>query len=91
MLYATVQWLRLGEEIRLTGPMGFDGPLAGVHSYTLEERGGATLVKLEHRFFGPVSDETEGLYAQGWHELLGSDLKRWVEEGRKAKQITHQV
>jgi uncharacterized protein YndB with AHSA1/START domain len=85
VLFATVQWLKPGEEIELTGPMGFDGPATGVFSYTLSEKGQGTLVKLEHKFFGPVSDETQGMYNEGWNELLGSDLKSWVEEGKRAR------
>ncbi|MEW6056589.1 MAG: SRPBCC domain-containing protein [Bdellovibrionota bacterium] len=84
-LYATVIWLKPGEEIELMGPMGWDGPVTGVFSYTLEEKGEGTLVKLEHKFFGPLSGETEGMYIEGWRELLGSNLKNYVEEGRKVR------
>src|SRR5262245_37902746 len=33
-LYATVTWLKPGQEIELSGAMGFDGPATGVFSYT---------------------------------------------------------
>jgi len=59
--------------------MGCDGPVSGVYSFTLEENQGSTLVKLEHKFFGPLSDEIKGSYTEGWNELLGNDLKKHVE------------
>jgi uncharacterized protein YndB with AHSA1/START domain len=83
MQYARVRWLKPGEEIEFEGSMGFDGPATGVFSFTLEEKGGSTLVKLEHKFFGPLSDETEGMYTQGWTELLGTNLKEFIEQGKK--------
>jgi uncharacterized protein YndB with AHSA1/START domain len=83
--FATVRWFKPGEGIELEGPMGWDGPVTGCFSYTLEEKGKATLVKLEHKFFGPLTGETEGMYVEGWKHLLGTDLKAWVEEGKKAE------
>jgi uncharacterized protein YndB with AHSA1/START domain len=85
LLYATVIWLKPGEEIELMGPMGWDGPVTGVFCYTLEEKDSSTLVKLEHKFFGPLSDETEGMYTEGWRELLGEDLKKYIEDGYKVR------
>jgi uncharacterized protein YndB with AHSA1/START domain len=84
-LYATVTWLKPGEEIELSGAMGFDGPSTGVFSFTLEERGKSTLIKLEHKFFGPLSNETEGMYQEGWKELLAGTFKDFVEKGTRLR------
>jgi uncharacterized protein YndB with AHSA1/START domain len=85
MLFGVVTWLKPGEEIELTGNMGCDGPVTGTYSFTLEEKGKSTLIKLEHKFFGLFSDEMEKGYTEGWEELLGTNLKEFVESGKKAR------
>jgi uncharacterized protein YndB with AHSA1/START domain len=85
MRFATVTWLKPGVEIELNGPMAFDGPVTGCFSFTLEDKGKGTLVKLEHKMFGPISDETKGMYTEGWNEMLGTGLKQYVETGKRVR------
>jgi uncharacterized protein YndB with AHSA1/START domain len=84
-LFAVVRWWRPDEAIELEGSMAFDGAVQGLFSYTLEEKGGTTLIKFEHKFFGMMSDEAKGQYNQGWDELLGRDLKNWIENGKPGR------
>lgn len=85
MLFGVVTWLKPNQEIELSGNMGFDGPVTGTYSFTLEEKGKGTLVKLEHKFFGPVSDETKANYTEGWTELLGTHFKDFMETGKRVR------
>lgn len=78
-LWATVTELRPNELLRLTGPMGMTGPVLGVIEYRLEPRGNGTVLKLSHRAFGDIDDETRGAYEEGWRVLLEDHLKPLVE------------
>jgi uncharacterized protein YndB with AHSA1/START domain len=80
-LYATITYIKHGEVLRLSGPMGMPGPVVGVIGYTLEPQGGATLLKLSHRIIGHVSEEQRQRYTDGWRELLDTRLKVFVEQG----------
>ncbi len=84
-IFATVTWLKPGEEIELRGSMGLAGTVEGCFGFTLEEKGKSTLVRLEHQFFGPFSDQAGGMYEEGWKELLGPDHRRvWlIHEARQ--------
>lgn len=85
MLFGTVTWLKPGEELELTGGMGWDGPAQGTYSFTLVEKGQETLLKLEHKFFGPLNDETEANYVEGWKEVIGLGFKNYVEKGTRIR------
>lgn len=78
-LWATVTEMRPNELLRLTGPMGMTGPVLGVIEYQLEPRGKSTVLKLSHRAFGDIDDETRGAYEEGWRVLLADHLKPLVE------------
>jgi DNA-binding transcriptional ArsR family regulator/uncharacterized protein YndB with AHSA1/START domain len=65
-LYATVTDVRRPERLRCTGPMGMDGPVTSLFSMELEEQAGGTLVRLSHRAFGDIDDDTRASYTQGW-------------------------
>jgi hypothetical protein len=68
-LYATVTGIRRPEELTCSGPMGMRVPVAGVFRMELEERPGATLVRLSHHAVGPIDDDTRAAYERGWGEV----------------------
>lgn len=69
-VYATVASLRRPELVECTGPMGMTGPVLGVFTLTLEEDGEATLLKLTHRAYGDIDEETRIGYTEGWGEII---------------------
>ncbi len=71
-LYATVVDVQRPERLRCTGPMGMGGPVNGVFGIELEEQPDGTLVRLSHRAFGDIDDETRGAYSEGWVEVFGA-------------------
>ena len=83
VLYATVTIARRPEWLRLTGPIGIRGAVAGVVDIMLEPKGQATVVRLSHRVVGEVTGETEASYDRGWKSLLGEGLKPFVERGER--------
>jgi len=83
VLYATVTIARRPEWLRLTGPIGIRGAVAGVVDIMLEPKGQATVVRLSHRVVGEVTGETEASYDREWKSLLGERLKPFVERGER--------
>lgn len=83
VLYATVSIARRPEWIRLSGPIGIGGAVAGVVDIKLSPRGQETVVRLSHRVVGEVTEETESSYDQGWKSLLRERLKPYVERGER--------
>jgi hypothetical protein len=81
VLYATVSSIKRGEHLHLTGSAGMPGAVFGIVRFDLEERDGATVVKLSHRAFGEIGDERKRNYTKGWGDLLNERLKQFVEEG----------
>jgi DNA-binding transcriptional ArsR family regulator/uncharacterized protein YndB with AHSA1/START domain len=82
-LWATVTAIKQGERIELTGPIGMGGPVHGVLIFELESRGGATVLKLSHRAFGAVNQQTQAGYDAGWRDLLDVRLRAFVERGER--------
>jgi DNA-binding transcriptional ArsR family regulator/uncharacterized protein YndB with AHSA1/START domain len=71
-LYATVTGVGRPERLVCSGPMGMQGPVAGVFAIDLEERPDGTLVRLSHQVVGPVDDQTRAAYETGWVEVFGA-------------------
>jgi DNA-binding transcriptional ArsR family regulator/uncharacterized protein YndB with AHSA1/START domain len=69
-LYATVTDVRRPERLRYAGPMGMDGPVTSLIGIDLAEHDGGTVVRLSHRAFGDIDDDTRTAYDQGWVEVL---------------------
>jgi DNA-binding transcriptional ArsR family regulator/uncharacterized protein YndB with AHSA1/START domain len=69
-LYATVVDVLRPERLRCAGPMGMGGPVNGVFAMELSERPDGTLVRLSHRAFGDIDEETKAAYAEGWVEVF---------------------
>jgi len=83
VLYATVTIARRPEWLRLSGPIGIRGAVAGVVDIMLEPKGQETVVRLSHWVVGEVTNETEASYDRGWKALLGERLKPFVERGER--------
>jgi DNA-binding transcriptional ArsR family regulator/uncharacterized protein YndB with AHSA1/START domain len=84
VLYATVTGLKQAERLELTGPMGMGGAVHGLFSFELTPHRQGTLLRLSHKAFGEVTEETQANYAQGWQDLLGVRLKAFVEKGERS-------
>jgi DNA-binding transcriptional ArsR family regulator len=83
MLYALVTFLKEGEEIRMSGPMGLvDNDSNSIINFTLQaDSSGATRLWLSHRFLGSVNALVVDTFKRSWIELLTLHLKSLVEEG----------
>ena len=79
VLYGTVTRLDRPQRLTLTGPMGMTGPVVGVIAYELDEDGGRTRLRMSHKAFGDISEETKAQYTAGWgqvHEAFTTYLDR---------------
>ena len=65
------------------GPVSHDwgGPAGTVLKLMLEERSGATVLKVTQEMYGHVSDQNIENLTDGWRQLFGEGLKKFVEEG----------
>jgi DNA-binding transcriptional ArsR family regulator/uncharacterized protein YndB with AHSA1/START domain len=87
-LYAVVNYIKQGETLRMTGPMGMRGAVVGVVRFDLESQNGGTLLALSHRVIGEVDEETHIGYDDGWRKLLETHLKNFVERGLRVRPAT---
>jgi uncharacterized protein YndB with AHSA1/START domain len=74
------QWKK-NEIFEFTGKCGMGGSVNGVICFTLESKGGSTLLKLEHDAVGHITEKTQSGYSFGWNDLLEKRLKAYVEKG----------
>ena len=82
-LWGTVTYIDPPVQLRLSGPLGMvERPVTSIYSYTLEERETGTLLKLAHVCVGDLDPSWVESYSGGWVQLLKTDLKRFVEEGK---------
>jgi DNA-binding transcriptional ArsR family regulator len=85
-VWGTIYYYKSGEEIRLNGPLGMKGAITSDYTYTLEEKGSTTILKLSHHTSGLLHPEWEEQHRIGWNELLGQFLKEYVETGKIPNQ-----
>jgi DNA-binding transcriptional ArsR family regulator/uncharacterized protein YndB with AHSA1/START domain len=71
-LYGTVTRLERPSLLAVTGPMGMAGPVVGLWSFALEERGATTVLSGTHRAFGDIDEETRAGYTEGWGEVYAA-------------------
>jgi DNA-binding transcriptional ArsR family regulator/uncharacterized protein YndB with AHSA1/START domain len=71
-LYGTVVRLSRPDHFAVAGPMGMSGPVVGVFGFELTEDGDHTVLKLSHRAFGDISDETRSAYEHGWRDVFAA-------------------
>ncbi len=82
-IWATVIELRPNRILELSGLVGMAGAVAGLIRFEIEPKDGGSLLKLDHRAVGEVSDETASNYTGGWNDLLATRLKAYVERGER--------
>jgi DNA-binding transcriptional ArsR family regulator/uncharacterized protein YndB with AHSA1/START domain len=78
-VWGTIYYIKFPEEIRLNGHLGMRGAVNSCYTYVLEEREGATILKLSHTASGLIDPDWKESHAQGWKQLLGNFLKQYVE------------
>lgn len=79
--FATIEYIKCPQQLRMTGPMGMTTPVLGVVSFDLKLQADATLLTLSHHVIGVFGDDVAEIYGSGWTELLGTRLKDFVERG----------
>jgi len=81
LLWYTVLQCRPGEALDLVGHVAsqYGGPATTLLSLALEERAGATTLRVTDALVGRVSDETLGALEAGWRQLFGEGLKGHAE------------
>jgi uncharacterized protein YndB with AHSA1/START domain len=67
----------------MSGRIGMGGAVAGLVTFELEPHGEATVLRLSHRAVGELTEQQQGNYGRGWHDLLGRRLKAFVEHGER--------
>jgi uncharacterized protein YndB with AHSA1/START domain/DNA-binding transcriptional ArsR family regulator len=82
-LWAVVTWFEPGKRLVLNGTLDMAGAVAGTATFDLTPHAEGTLLRLRHEAVGPIAAETRASYTQGWHALLGTRLKAYVERGER--------
>ena len=85
VLYASVTYLKQGEEIRLTGAMDLveEAWTNSIHLVLTSPQPDVTQLLLSHHFLGKVNVITVDSYKQSWEKLLKQHLKIFVESGTR--------
>jgi hypothetical protein len=87
ILYATVTYIKDGEELHLKGTMELTEQVADTSALdnivriTLVAQDEATQLSLSHRIAGGVDRATRDICDRRWHDILNQDLKPFVENG----------
>jgi DNA-binding transcriptional ArsR family regulator len=79
-VWGNVYYVNAPEEIRIHGHLGMQGAVNSSYTYQLEEKDGATLLRLSHSASGIIQEDWEEKHAEGWKHLLGTRLKNYVEK-----------
>lgn len=84
-LYASVNYLKPGEEIRLAGSMGLaEEAVKNVIYLTMSpQQPDATHLKISHHFLDRVNEITFETFKRSWMELFAHQLKSFIEEGKR--------
>lgn len=82
-LWGQVAGLRAPEYLQVVGDSSreWGGPSRNIMTWRLEPEGGGTRLRLEHAFFGRVSEATRASLDEGWRRLFEGSLKPFVEGG----------
>ena len=81
LLWYTVQMCTPGESLHLVGHSApqWGGPSISMLHLALEDRDDATVLRVQDAIFGRVADTSVSSLKQGWQQLFGDGLKRYVE------------
>lgn len=85
-LYGTVVLLDRPSTLRVSGPMGMTGAVAGTWTVRCAADGEgsrATRVTLEHSAYGDVDEDTRTAYTEGWGEVLDLLAARSAQAPRR--------
>ena len=69
-LWGVVQSIRAPELLELRGPLFMSLPITNNVHYSLDERDGATVLRLVHTAFGPLTDEMREHMPRGWNHHM---------------------
>lgn len=81
-LWGTVTYINAPHEIRMNGLLGMTGAVTSAYSYKLRQEGEETVLSLSHHAAGLLDPNWHTAHDEGWKELLGTFLKKYVEEGK---------
>lgn len=91
-LYATVTYVKAGEEIRFHGPMGVaDTVITNRVRIILGKQDENTQLKLIHQMIGEIDGRLIGHFGQFWDEALNRSFKAFVEKGIAYQTVDKQV
>jgi DNA-binding transcriptional ArsR family regulator/uncharacterized protein YndB with AHSA1/START domain len=79
-VWGSVYYVNAPEEIRIQGHLGMQGAVNSAYTYRLIEEDGITTIQLSHTASGVIEEEWENSHRKGWEYLLGTLLKKYVEE-----------
>lgn len=79
-VWGNVYYVNAPEEIRLHGHLGMRGAVNSAYTYRLTEIEGVTILQLSHTASGVIEEEWEKSHIHGWKHLLGTLLKKYIEE-----------
>lgn len=81
LLWYTVLMCAPGESVHLVGHVApeWGGPSTNTLCFRLEEKGDATILRVQDAHFGHVADSTLESLESGWKQLFGEGLKPYVE------------
>lgn len=87
-VWYTVVALRRGESLSLAGTVacGATGLETIFDTITLVERRGGTLLRMQSRAMGVLSDDFGTQTEEGWKLLFGTCLKNFVEKGERPER-----
>ncbi|MGM7702618.1 helix-turn-helix domain-containing protein [Pseudalkalibacillus sp. Hm43] len=85
-LWGVVTYIKAPEEIRMNGLLGMRGAVNSAYTYSLEEKGDQTVLKLSHHAYGLLDPQWRDAHDGGWQELLGQFLKEYVESGKRPEK-----
>ena len=83
LLWYHVVGVKKNEELRISGELfpDFGGPARMQGTWTLRADGKSTLLRLDERVFGQISDTAAASLTSGWKFLCDECLKPYVETG----------
>ena len=79
LILATITGIQQDYLLELSGRMGRLEAATGFIRFELEERQGATRLRLDHRVVGAMENNAEAACRRGWTELLDQRLRAFVE------------
>jgi DNA-binding transcriptional ArsR family regulator/uncharacterized protein YndB with AHSA1/START domain len=84
-VWGNVYYVNAPEEIRIHGHLGMQGAVTSAYTYRLTEKDGVTTLQLSHTASGVIEEEWEESHNHGWKHLLGTLLKKYVEENNNVQ------